>query len=75
MIGIACYFGTVRRSSSYWTVEDPLGTFGINFIGGLVGGLSVGFFSDEKVSGYDKSVHYHPNGAFYGNPKQVHRGI
>jgi len=64
--GVACYFGTENREDSYFRFEDPLGTFALNCIGGLVGGFLLGFFAN------DRGVFDHPNGAFYGNVEQIY---
>mmetsp|Transcript_18716 Transcript_18716/g.34942 ORF Transcript_18716/g.34942 Transcript_18716/m.34942 type:complete len:421 (-) Transcript_18716:28-1290(-) len=64
--GFCCYMA-VEKEKKTRTVDDPLSTFSLNFIGGLVGGFLVGFFAKEGAS----DLPSHSVGAFYGNPRQV----
>lgn len=68
LTGIACFLG-VERVKKINSLDDPLNTFSLNFIGGLVGGLMVGFFARfPHGDTEDDSI----NGLFYGNSKQIY---
>ena len=62
--GVVCYL-VVEKERTIRSVDDPLNTFSLNFVGGLTGGLMVGFFAKFDA---DNAA---PRGAFYGNPAQV----
>lgn len=62
--GCVCYL-VVEKERTIRAVDDPLNTFSLNFVGGLTGGLMVGFFARFRNDSAE------PHGAFYGNPRQV----
>ena len=64
--GFSCYM-VVEKVKRIHSVDDPLNTFSMNFVGGLVGGFLVGFFAKLDAGG----TRSHPTGAFYGNANQV----
>lgn len=64
--GTICFIGSDIRDFSKVNFEDLMGTFTLNFIGGIVGSFLLGFFANNRNGEYDFS-----NGAFYGNPEQV----
>lgn len=64
--GALCYIASDIRDFLKVSFEDLMGTFTLNFIGGVVGSFLLGFFSNNR----DGKLNYQ-NGAFYGNPEQV----
>jgi Amt family ammonium transporter len=43
--GIVCYFGSQMKY--YFLIDDALDAFGVHAVGGIVGGILTGFFSNE----------------------------
>jgi ammonia channel protein AmtB len=64
--GAFCFIGSDIRDFLKVNFEDLMGTFTLNFIGGIVGSFLLGFFANNRNGEYHFS-----NGAFYGNPEQV----
>jgi len=48
--GIICYFGA--QVKHYLGYDDALDAFGVHAIGGIVGGISTGFFATRAVGSY-----------------------
>lgn len=59
--GLACSQGV--KIKNYFNFDDALDAFGIHCVGGVTGGILLGCFAIDHVSG--------KNGLFYGNPKQL----
>lgn len=58
LAGPACYWGVqLKHLAGY---DDALDAFGVHGVGGILGGILVGFFATDKISG-------HPNGVFYSD--------
>lgn len=68
--GFFCYAGSdyrdLKKLNKTLKFEDLMGTFTLNFIGGVVGSFLLGFFANNRNGKLDFQ-----NGAFYGNPQQV----
>ena len=64
--GALCFIGSDFRDFYKVQFEDLMGTFTLNFIGGIIGTFLLGFFANNRNGEYPFT-----NGAFYGNPKQV----
>jgi ammonium transporter, Amt family len=68
--GFFCYAGSdyrdLKKLDKTLKFEDLMGTFTLNFIGGVVGSFLLGFFANNRNGKLDFQ-----NGAFYGNPEQV----
>lgn len=64
--GAFCYIASDIRDFLKLSFEDLMGTFTLNFIGGIVGSFLLGFFANNRDGKLDFK-----NGAFYGNPEQV----
>ena len=66
--GPLCYFGAHLKY--HFGFDDALDAFGVNAIGGIVGGLATGFFATDKVAVpfmYGDRAGLAINGVFYGN--------
>lgn len=60
--GPICYFGAqVKHSLGY---DDALDAFGVHAIGGITGGILVGFFANPEIAPQSPTPHI---GVFYGN--------
>jgi Amt family ammonium transporter len=59
--GIICYFGAQLKH--YLGYDDALDAFGVHAIGGIVGGISVGFFATRSVGSYHAGFEKMPFGA------------
>jgi len=57
--GVLCYFGA-QLKNYVLKIDDALDSFGVHAIGGAIGGIGVGFFSTDKVTGNKLS-----NGVYY----------
>ncbi|MEM9201320.1 MAG: ammonium transporter [Actinomycetota bacterium] len=54
---VACYFAIQLKTK--YGYDDSLDVVGIHMVGGIVGGVLLGFFADETIGGVD--------GAFFGD--------
>ncbi len=55
--GPLCFFGAQLKH--YMGFDDALDAFGIHAIGGIIGGIAVGFFAKDIYGlGYDEGVYY-----------------
>lgn len=68
--GAICYTASDFRDFLKVKFEDLMGTFTLNFIGGVVGSFLLGFFANNR-DGFFK----YSNGAFYGHPEQIYLQI
>ena len=59
--GIVCYFGAQLKH--YLGYDDALDAFGVHAIGGIVGGISVGFFATRIVGSHAFGFDHMPGGA------------
>jgi ammonia channel protein AmtB len=64
--GAICFIASDFRDFLKLSFEDLMGTFTLNFIGGVIGSFLLGFFANNRDGTYD-----FPNGAFYGHADQV----
>eukprot|EP00981_Chlorochromonas_danica_P011957 scaffold4358_cov177-Ochromonas_danica.AAC.11 len=54
--GPICYLGVQLK---HWAgYDDALDAFGVHGVGGIVGGLMLGFFANDRISGRDNGVFY-----------------
>eukprot|EP01031_Cornospumella_fuschlensis_P032260 gene32260-39017_t len=58
LAGPICYFGVQLKH--YAGYDDALDAFGVHGVGGILGGILLGFFCTDKISG-------NPNGVFYSD--------
>lgn len=49
--GISCYFGSQLKY--FFRIDDALDAFGVHAVGGIVGGILTGFFSNKHINGAD----------------------
>jgi len=56
---VCCYFAIQLKNS--YGYDDSLDVVGVHMVGGIVGGLLLGFFADARIGGHD--------GVFFGEPK------
>lgn len=54
--GPICYWGVELKH--FMGYDDALDAFGVHGIGGMAGGLLLGFFATDKISGHDNGVFY-----------------
>jgi Amt family ammonium transporter len=59
--GFFCYFGAQLKHRVF-KIDDALDAFGVHAIGGIVGGVCVGFFASEQVTGS-----YEVQGVYYSS--------
>jgi len=56
---VCCYFAIQLKNK--YGYDDSLDVVGVHMVGGIVGGLLLGFFADARIGGHD--------GVFFGEPK------
>jgi Amt family ammonium transporter len=56
--GVVCY-GAIQLKTRFG-YDDSLDVVGVHMVGGIVGGLLLGFFADARINGHD--------GLFFGEP-------
>jgi len=54
--GPICFFGAILKH--YVGYDDALDAFGVHAIGGITGGIALGFFANPMITGTDAGVYY-----------------